>query len=271
MPLRELYRFRVELLASSVLRTSYRVRDRTCDCAYRWTYCLVTILTCQRAAPQIITQGQSMIQARRSGVHCSSTRCTTHGSTPGHSSACALPRCLYFVPLLTVTALGLFFRGKPPKWNPQPKPAKRQCANEHFVPMGCHKCWFWNQRTWKHMKRYCPEVNVMKQIRAEYRVGVEFTGWPVRSLLFRARHARALRPDSNRRHSALHRRNTDACNWVTSRPCEQTRPRPTPIRGPALADARFLPFDMQQGRCTGKCDLATPRSFERTTLGRYHK
>ena len=28
-------------------------------------------------------------------------------------------------------------RGKPPKWNPHPKPAAAQCTFPHFVPMGC--------------------------------------------------------------------------------------------------------------------------------------
>ena len=36
-------------------------------------------------------------------------------------------------------------RGKPPKWNPHPKPdPDTKCRFPHFVPMGCHKCWRWN-------------------------------------------------------------------------------------------------------------------------------
>ena len=48
------------------------------------------------------------------------------------------------------------------------------------VPMGCHKCWHWNYRTWNKMVRYCPEVKTMRELRALYKVGVEFTGWPTR-------------------------------------------------------------------------------------------
>jgi hypothetical protein len=71
-------------------------------------------------------------------------------------------------------------RGKPRKWNPSPKPAKTKCDWPHFIPMGCHKCWRWNWRTWNHMKLYCPEAQRMREIRAEYKVGIEFTGWPTR-------------------------------------------------------------------------------------------
>jgi len=67
-----------------------------------------------------------------------------------------------------------------PKWNPSPKPAKRQCSREHFVPLGCHKCWFWNYKTWKHMTTHCPVVKVMRELRKEYRIGIEFTDWPTR-------------------------------------------------------------------------------------------
>ena len=71
-------------------------------------------------------------------------------------------------------------RGKPRKWNPSPKPAETKCDWPHFIPMGCHKCWRWNWRTWNHMKLYCPEAKRMREIRAEYKVGIEFTGWPTR-------------------------------------------------------------------------------------------
>ena len=71
-------------------------------------------------------------------------------------------------------------RGKPPKWHPHPKPSERQCEWPQFVPMGCHKCWYWNFRTWKHMRRHCPEAVRMRALRAKYRVGIEFTGWPTR-------------------------------------------------------------------------------------------
>jgi len=71
-------------------------------------------------------------------------------------------------------------RGKPPKWNPSPKPSSTQCKWKGAVPMGCHKCWRWNWRTWKHMSEHCPEAVEMRRIRAEYKVGIEFTGWPTR-------------------------------------------------------------------------------------------
>ena len=31
--------------------------------------------------------------------------------------------------------------GKPPKWNPKPKPDEKEVELPHFVPIGCHKCW----------------------------------------------------------------------------------------------------------------------------------
>ena len=34
-----------------------------------------------------------------------------------------------------------------PKWSPHPAPASKVCAQPHFVPMGCHKCWCWNYKT----------------------------------------------------------------------------------------------------------------------------
>ena len=71
------------------------------------------------------------------------------------------------------------------------------------------------------------QAKEMRRLRALYKVGIEFTGWP-------------------------------------------TRPAPTPLRGPALADARFLPIDLLQGACKGRCALATQRTFQRTTLGKYH-
>jgi hypothetical protein len=118
--------------------------------------------------------------------------------------------------------------GKPPKWHPHPKPSTKACEWPHFVPMGCHKCWHWNWRTWKHMTKYCPEASRMRQLRAMYKVGVEFTGWP-------------------------------------------TRPRPTPIRGPAFPDPRYLPVDMQQGACKGRCDTRAARQFKKTDGLGYHK
>ena len=59
-----------------------------------------------------------------------------------------------------------------PKWNPTPKPANVQCERPHYVPMGCHKCWHWNHRTWNKMRKYCPEVQTMRQLRALYKVGM---------------------------------------------------------------------------------------------------
>lgn len=44
------------------------------------------------------------------------------------------------------------------KWAPTPMPADVQCEQKSFVPLGCHKCWYWNRRTWRHMKETCPEV-----------------------------------------------------------------------------------------------------------------
>ena len=61
-------------------------------------------------------------------------------------------------------------RGKPPKWHPQPMPADVQCEWKHFVPMGCHKCWHWNWRTWKHIREHCPEAVRMRKLRALYKV-----------------------------------------------------------------------------------------------------
>ena len=77
------------------------------------------------------------------------------------------------------------------------------------------------------MQRYCPEAVQMRALRAQYKVGIEFTGWP-------------------------------------------TRPPVTPLSGPALADARYLPIDMLQKACKGRCELAKQRSFRRTQLGKYH-
>ena len=71
-------------------------------------------------------------------------------------------------------------RGKPPKWNPHPRPDPQACELPHFVPMGCHKCWRWNYKTWRHMTKYCPEAVEMRRLRALYKVGIEFTGWPTR-------------------------------------------------------------------------------------------
>ena len=70
-------------------------------------------------------------------------------------------------------------KGKP-KWNPTPHPAKTQCPQRPFVPMACHKCWHWNRRTWGHITQTCPEAVAMRKLRAQYKVGVEFTGWPTR-------------------------------------------------------------------------------------------
>uniref|UniRef100_A0A7S0Q2W2 DUF5672 domain-containing protein n=1 Tax=Coccolithus braarudii TaxID=221442 RepID=A0A7S0Q2W2_9EUKA len=70
--------------------------------------------------------------------------------------------------------------GKREKWDPHPRPADTQCERPFFVPLGCHKCWFWNWRTWRHMKTHCPEAVEMRRLRKEYKVGVEFTGWPTR-------------------------------------------------------------------------------------------
>ena len=68
----------------------------------------------------------------------------------------------------------------------------------------------------------------MRKLRALYKVGIEFTGWP-------------------------------------------TRPKPTPIVGPVAADRRFLPVDMKEGVCKGRCDLLPQRTFQKTVLGKYHK
>lgn len=115
-----------------------------------------------------------------------------------------------------------------PKWNPSPKPSETQCERKHFVPLGCHKCWGWNFRTWAHMKRHCPEAVVMRKLRAKYKVGIEFTGWP-------------------------------------------TRPRVRPLRGPALPDSRWPPYDMQPGeKCVGDCKFGRPPKFDSTRLGLYH-
>ena len=46
--------------------------------------------------------------------------------------------------------------------------------------MGCHKCWFWNHRTWRFMVEHCPVVKTMRALRKEYRIGIEFTDWPTR-------------------------------------------------------------------------------------------
>jgi len=116
-----------------------------------------------------------------------------------------------------------------PKWNPEPKPANVQCERPHYVPMACHKCWHWNHRTWNKMTKFCPEVITMRELRALYKVGVEFTGWP-------------------------------------------TRPRPSPVKGKVLPDPRWLPIDMLQGQCKGKCEQGKIKSgYARTTLGKYHK
>ena len=57
---------------------------------------------------------------------------------------------------------------------------KARCEHKHFVPMGCHKCWFWNHRTWRFMVEHCPMVKTMRALRKEYRIGIEFTDWPTR-------------------------------------------------------------------------------------------
>ena len=67
----------------------------------------------------------------------------------------------------------------------------------------------------------------MRRLRATYKVGVEFTGWP-------------------------------------------TRPKPTPVRGAVLPDARWLPIDLRQGTCVGRCGLAEKHAFKQTRLGQYH-
>jgi len=115
-----------------------------------------------------------------------------------------------------------------PKWNPMPKPSPTRCERPHYVPLGCHKCWFWNQRTWRHMAEHCPEAVRMRELRALYKVGVEFTGWP-------------------------------------------TRPRPSPAKGPARPDPRWLPVDMIGGHCRGDCETREWRPYHRTELGKYHK
>jgi hypothetical protein len=124
-------------------------------------------------------------------------------------------------------------RGKPPKWNPHPKPDKKRCHLPHFVPMGCHKCWRWNFRTWRHMSQYCPEAVEMRRLRAgshgDTKIGIEFTGWP-------------------------------------------TRPPVTPLKGPTRADSRYLPIDMTPGHaCKGECTTAVRKEFKHTKLGIYHK
>ena len=119
--------------------------------------------------------------------------------------------------------------GKPPKWNPKPKPDERvRCELPHFVPIGCHKCWRWNYKTWRHMVQHCPEAKEMRRLRALYKVGIEFTGWP-------------------------------------------TRPGVTPIKGPAKPDPRYLPIDMKEGKCKGRCVAVAKGKFESTKKGMYHK
>lgn len=113
------------------------------------------------------------------------------------------------------------------KWQPTPLPSPQQCPERSFVPMACHKCWFWNQRTWRFMKRHCPEVTTLRQLRRKYEVGTEFTGFP-------------------------------------------KRPKPTPRRGAIPPDQRYLPHDMLQGRCHGRCEAQPPPTgFERTVRGDY--
>lgn len=115
-----------------------------------------------------------------------------------------------------------------PKWNPMPPPAKRRCPLPHFVPLGCHKCWFWNYKTWRFMVKHCPQVKVMRALRKEYRIGIEFTDWP-------------------------------------------TRPKPKPIKGPILPDARWKPIDMLEDTCVGTCGYGKPRRFKKSVKGLYHK
>ena len=50
-----------------------------------------------------------------------------------------------------------------------------------------------------------------------------------------------------------------------------TRPKPKPLKGPILADARWRPIDLIEGTCVGTCGYATPRPFKKTVRGLYHK
>ena len=50
-----------------------------------------------------------------------------------------------------------------------------------------------------------------------------------------------------------------------------TRPKPRPLIGPGKADPRYLPIDMKESRCVGRCETATPKDFQKTVLGKYHK
>ena len=60
-----------------------------------------------------------------------------------------------------------------------------------------------------------------RRLRALYKVGIEFTGWP-------------------------------------------TRPGVTPIKGPAKPDPRYLPIDMKEGKCKGRCVAVAKGKFEST-------
>lgn len=73
------------------------------------------------------------------------------------------------------------------QWHPKPRPASTPCTGDQgeqygpfFVPMGCHKCWSWNLKTWAFIREHCPEAVTMRKLRKSYQIGVEFTGFPLR-------------------------------------------------------------------------------------------
>jgi hypothetical protein len=79
---------------------------------------------------------------------------------------------------------------KAKQWHPTPRPAATPCMGDKgeqygpfFVPMGCHKCWSWNTKTWLFIREHCPEAVTMRKLRKRYQIGVEFTGFPLRPKL----------------------------------------------------------------------------------------
>eukprot|EP00967_Tisochrysis_lutea_P096288 scaffold140923_cov34-Tisochrysis_lutea.AAC.3 len=78
-------------------------------------------------------------------------------------------------------------RQRDKQWRPQPRPSTTPCVSDKgekygpfFIPMGCHKCWTWNPRTWGFMREHCFEAVTMRKLRRSYGIGVEFTGFPTR-------------------------------------------------------------------------------------------
>ena len=148
---------------------------------------------------------------------------------------------------------------------------------KHFVLRGCHKCWHWNWRTWKHIREHCPEA-VRCALRALYKVSAR-AGVRVHTL----RRGCGCRPPYPIQQLDPLMVTLSAPHLSCSLPHPPLTPsrgpfpssgrhrvhrmahtsRSTPLIGPVPVDRRFLPIDMKEGKCTGRCDFLPSAGLRR--------